>query len=291
MALPQPPAPQTATCYRHPGREAGRRCTRCGKWACSECLVQATVGSHCVECARAERPTVSTRARYWNARQPTLVTYALIALNVAVFLYVAIADPDTVGGSTRLSADNPQVDLGLAANALAQGASEYYRLLSAGFLHFGFLHLAVNMLLLFQLGQLLEPAIGRLRFTLLYVAALLAGSAGALFLSDPRSLTGGASGAVFGLMGAAFVGLRNRGVNPFSTGLGTALVLNLVFTFAIPGISVGGHLGGLVGGAAAGWVLLAPHHVRVPKWASYATPVAVIVAAIVLSVLAVGVKT
>ena len=83
MALPQPPVPQVATCYRHPDREAGRRCTRCGKWACSECLVQASVGSHCVDCARAERPNVTTRARYWNARQPTLITYALIALNLA----------------------------------------------------------------------------------------------------------------------------------------------------------------------------------------------------------------
>jgi membrane associated rhomboid family serine protease len=291
MALPQPPVPQVATCYRHPDREAGRRCTRCGKWACSDCLVQASVGSHCLECAKAERPAVATRARYWSARQPTLVTYALIALNVAVFAYVGISDPDTIGGSERLTPDNPQVDLGLAANALADGSSQYYRLVTAGFLHFGILHIALNMLLLFQLGQLLEPAIGRVRFGLLYFAALLAGSAGALFLTDPRSLTGGASGAVFGLMGAAFVGLRNRGVNPFSTGLGTALVLNLVFTFAIPGISVGGHLGGLLGGAVAGWVILAPHHVRLPKWASYATPAAVIVASILLSVVAVGVKT
>jgi membrane associated rhomboid family serine protease len=253
--------------------------------------VQASVGSHCVDCARAERPNVTTRARYWNARQPTLVTYALIALNLAAFVYVGISDPGTIGGSARLTSDNPQVDLGLAANALAQGSSEYYRLVSAGFLHFGILHIALNMLLLFQLGQLLEPAIGRVRFGLLYFAALLAGSAGALFLSDPRSLTGGASGAVFGLMGAAFVGLRNRGVNPFSTGLGTALVLNLVFTFAIPGISVGGHLGGLAGGAIAGWVVLAPQHVRLPKWASYAAPALVIVASLVLSVVAVGVKT
>ena len=291
MALPQPPMPQTATCYRHPNREAGRRCTRCGKWACTDCLVQASVGSHCLECAKAERPDVATRARYWSARQPTLVTYTLIALNVAVFAYVALADSSTLGGRTRLTPDNPQIDLGLAANALAQGASEYYRLVTSGFLHFGILHLALNMLLLFQLGQLLEPAIGRVRFALLYFAALLAGSAGALLLSDPRSLTGGASGAVFGLMGAAFVGMRNRGVNPFSSGLGAVLVMNLIFTIAIPGISIGGHLGGLLGGAIAGWVILAPHHVRLPTWASYAVPVGVIVASVLLSVVAVAVKT
>ena len=99
--------------------------------------------------------------------------------------------------------------------------------MTSGFLHFGIIHLAFNMLLLFQLGNLLEPAIGRVRFALLYFAALLAGSAGALILS-PNALSGGASGAVFGLMAAAFVGLRNRGVNPFSTGIGSVLVINLV---------------------------------------------------------------
>ena len=286
MALPQPPMPQTATCYRHPNREAGRRCTRCGKWACTDCLVQAQVGSHCLECAKAERPDVATRARYWNARQPTLVTYTLIAINVAVFVYVAIADSSTFSGRTRITPDNPQLDLGLAANALAQGASEYYRLVTSGFLHFGILHLALNMLLLFQLGQLLEPAIGRVRFALLYFAALLAGSAGALVI-EQGGLVGGASGAVFGLMGAAFVGMRNRGVNPFSTGLGTVLLLNLLFTFTISGISIGGHIGGILGGAAAGWVVLAPLHKRVPVWATYAAPVAVIVISLLVSVIVV----
>ena len=99
MALPQPPVPQTATCYRHPDREAGRRCTRCGKWACTDCLVQASVGSHCLDCAKAERPDVATRARYWNARQPTLVTYVLMALNVAVFVWLVAPGP--VGARQR----------------------------------------------------------------------------------------------------------------------------------------------------------------------------------------------
>jgi membrane associated rhomboid family serine protease len=131
---------------------------------------------------------------------------------------------------------------------------------------------------------LLEPAIGRVRFALLYFAALLAGSAGALLVT-PGSLSGGASGAVFGLMAAAFVGLRNRGVNPFSTGIGTVLVINLILTFALPGISIGAHIGGIVGGAAAGWVIMAPHHRPVPKWATYATPVAVMVASVLVSVI------
>ena len=129
--------------------------------------------------------------------------------------------------------------------------------MTSGFVHFGIIHFAFNMLLLFQLGQLLEPAIGRIRFGLLYFAALLCGSAGALLL-QPNSLHGGASGAVFGLMGAAFVGMRNRGVNPFSSGLGATLMINLVITFAIPGISIGGHIGGIIGGAIGGYAVLAP---------------------------------
>ena len=129
------------------------------------------------------------------------------------------------------------------------------------------------MLLLFQLGQLLEPAIGRVRFALLYFGALLAGSAGVLLL-EPNAIAGGASGAVFGLMGAAFIGLRNRGVNPFSTGLGTVLLLNLLLTFTIPGIAIGAHVGGIIGGAIAGWVVFAPPYRTMPKWVTYAAPIA-----------------
>jgi membrane associated rhomboid family serine protease len=280
MALPQPPMPQTATCYRHPGREAGRRCTRCGRPACTECLVQASVGSHCVECAKLDRPDVQTRARYWSARQPTLVTYTIIALNIAVFIWLVIQDTSAFMSS---NATRGEFDLGLAKPYLTENG-EWYRLVSSGFLHFGVIHIAFNMLLLFQLGHLLEPAIGRVRFGLLYFAALLAGSAGALIMS-PNSLSGGASGAVFGLMAAAFVGLRNRGVNPFSTGIGTVLVINLLLTFTLPGISIGAHVGGIVGGVLAGWVIMAPHHRQVPKWASYATPIAVMVVSVLVSVI------
>jgi membrane associated rhomboid family serine protease len=282
MALPQPPTSTTSTCFRHPGREAWRRCTRCGRPACSECLVQAQVGSHCVECAKQARPDVRTRTRYWTARQPTLVTYTLIALNLAVFAWVAFEDPDSL---TSNSLTRGQADLVLFKPLLAQG--EWYRLVTAGFVHFGIIHIALNMWLLFQLGQLLEPAIGRIRFALLYFAALLTGSAGALIM-QPNDFHGGASGAVFGLMGAAFVGLRHRGVNPLSTGLGTVLVLNLIFTFTIPGISIGGHIGGIIGGAVAGWVVLAPNYKGVPPWATYVAPVVVMAASVIVSVLVVG---
>jgi membrane associated rhomboid family serine protease len=115
----------------------------------------------------------------------------------------------------------------------------------------------MNMLLLWQLGQLLEPSMGRTKFTALYFIAMVGGAIGALVV-EPNGLTGGASGAVFGLMAAAAVGLKQRGINPMQTGIGSTLILNLLITFAIPGISIGGHIGGALTGAAVGYVLLKP---------------------------------
>lgn len=240
--------------------------------------MQANVGSHCVECAKATKAPIATRARYWNARQPTLVTFALMAINLAVFVALGIQDPDSIVG--RGNVTEGQFDLGLNEVFIERG--EWYRVVTSGFVHFGIIHVAFNMLLLFQLGQLLEPALGRVRFGLLYVAGLLGGSAGVLLIPSDR-ITAGASGAVFGLMGAAFVGMRNRGINPFSTGLGTTLLLNLLITFSIPGISIGGHLGGVVAGAAAGWVVLSPPWKGVPKWATYGAPAGVMVVALAVS--------
>ncbi len=265
MSLPPPPV--LAHCYRHPDRETGRSCTRCGKSACGDCLVQVSIGSHCLDCIKAARPDVKTRAKFWNARQPTLVAYALIGINVAVYLWTA-------------SSRQNEVKLALYKPFLQEG--EYYRLVSSGFLHYGLFHIGMNMLLLFQLGQLLEPAIGRVRFALLYFASLLGGSFGALLL-QPNGLHGGASGAVFGLMAAAAIGLHRRGVNVFKTGIGTILVLNLVITFTIPGISVGGHLGGAIAGAICGFVMLAPRHAVLPSWASYATPIALAIVSVMAS--------
>jgi membrane associated rhomboid family serine protease len=230
-----------------------------------------SVGSHCVDCVKAARPDVKTRARFWNARHPTLVTYVLIVINAAVYLWTA-------------SSPRNEIRIALAEPFIQNG--EYYRLITSGFLHFGLFHIGMNMLLLFQLGQLLEPAIGRVRFALLYFASLLAGSFGAL-LMQPNGLTGGASGAVFGLMAAAAVGLHRR-VNIFQSGIGTVLILNLVITFTIPNISVGGHLGGATAGAITGFVVLAPPYNTLPKWASYAAPVVVMVVSVIGSLVVSG---
>ncbi len=284
MSLPPPPPPiatdsGAAVCYRHPKRETGRRCTRCGRPACSDCLVQAAVGSHCLDCAKAARPDVRTRARFWNARQPAMVTMAIITVNLAVFVYAAIRDPASIAGSVT------QVHIDLALNEqLVSLNGEWYRLITSGFLHYGIIHLAFNMYLLYLLGQMLEPTLGRVRFSLVYVASLIGGSAGVLLL-EPNALTAGASGAVFGLMGLAFVGSYLHGANPLNTSIGTLLMINLFLTFMLRDrISVGGHLGGAAAGALCALVVMAPRHKGVPVWATYVFPLVVISIGIVISV-------
>lgn len=262
------PPPILEYCTRHPDVATGRHCTRCGRPACHQCLTQVDIGSHCADCIRSARPAASERLRFWNAAQPVLVTRTIIVINLALFLWVAMGkNVMTTSGIIN----GHELDMALAQSFINNG--EWYRLISSGFLHFGILHVGMNMFLLWQLGQLLEPALGRSRFALLYFAAMLGGSAGALALS-PNAITGGASGAVFGLMAASAVGLHQRGVNPMRTGIGATLMLNLLITFAIPGISVGGHLGGAVMGAAVGYAMLEPRWARTAPFIAWAAPFA-----------------
>jgi membrane associated rhomboid family serine protease len=166
---------------------------------------------------------------------------------------------------------------------------EWYRLITSGFLHFGILHIAMNMYMLFQLGKLLEPPLGRLRYGLLYFACLLGGSLGVLVLEGSSTgLHGGASGAVFGLMGAAAIGMQRRGINIFQTGLGATLMINLLLTFTIPGISIGGHIGGIVMGAICGSIMLPPPHQKQPPWLGYVVPTIAIIGSVIASVIVVG---
>ena len=224
----------------------------------------------------------------------TPVTYTIMGLNVAVFLLMVLADSRTLGGNVT----EAHYNLGLNKTILGGGVPnwsgtayvpdhQWYRLVTAGFIHFGVLHIAMNMFLLFQLGKLLERALGPTKLVLMYVASLLAGSLGVLLL-DSGGISGGASGAVFGLMAGAAVGLHRRGVNVFSTGIGTTLLLNLVLTFTISGISKGGHVGGAIGGAICGYIMLAPNWRPVPKWVAYATPAAIAIASVVGSIIVVG---
>lgn len=185
--------------------------------------------------------------RRWNATSGPLVTTAIVALNGVVFLLTA-ATGGALGRGGSL-----QERLALFGPAVAHG--EWYRLFTSGFVHYGVIHIAFNMLLLYRFGAMLEPALGRVRFVGLFIVSLLGGSFGAILLS-PNAFTAGASGAVFGLVGAVAVGMRQRGINVWQSGVGGLIVINLVFTFLIPGISVGGHLGGLATGSAAGAIML-----------------------------------
>jgi membrane associated rhomboid family serine protease len=177
-------------------------------------------------------------------------TAVLIAINVILYL-VEIA-----GGSGGINNPTGRIvfDLGLFGPFVAEG--EWYRLITSGFLHANLLHIGFNMLLLYFLGRLLEPALGTVRFVAVYFACLLAGSFGALVL-DPNALTLGASGAIFGLAGATFVIARGRGMDAIAGEIGFLIVFNLIFSFAAANISVGGHLGGLVAGVICGLAIVA----------------------------------
>jgi membrane associated rhomboid family serine protease len=190
--------------------------------------------------------------------EPAL-TYLLIGINVLVFIGGALGGASTTGGSFGGS---PLLDNGAVSQATISDG-EYWRLLTAGFLHAGLFHLLFNMFALYVLGTMLEPAMGRLRFGLVYFVSLLAGSFGAI-LVEPNAPTVGASGAIFGLMGAALIVLRHHGISFAESGLAVWLGLNLLITFTVSNISVGGHIGGLIGGTVAALVLVElPKHVRV----------------------------
>jgi membrane associated rhomboid family serine protease len=190
------------------------------------------------------------RATAGIAPDMPVVTYALIAICVILELGL-IAGGATIGGSTLGSSWIARQGV-LFGPAVAAG--DYWRLLSAGFLHAGVIHLGFNMLILWQLGTMLEVGIGRARFAVIFLVSVVCGSLGVLLIS-PNEVTVGASGGVFGLMGAAVVVLRNRGIDPMASGLPMWIGINLLITFAVPGISIGGHLGGLAGGALAALVI------------------------------------
>lgn len=265
-------------CYRHSDRETGVACSSCGRAICPDCMTTTSVGMRCPECARETTPVRTARTLHADP----VVTYVLIGVNVVVALG-ALLSGSGLGGFGA----SPLVALG-GVSGPDVAAGEWWRLLTAGFLHGGALHLAFNMYALYILGGLLEPAIGRLRFALIYVVSLLAGSFGAILLS-PNALTVGASGAIFGLAGATFIVMRARGVNPMESGLGVFLLLNLGITFLVPGISIGGHIGGLVGGGLAALALFELRdRLRAPASVSTGLVVALGVLAVVASVLVSG---
>jgi membrane associated rhomboid family serine protease len=244
----------TQTCYRHPSRETGVSCSSCGRPICPDCMTPTPVGMRCPECA-SQRTRVHTLRS--TAVQPR-VTFTLIAINVLAFL--STGQFSVANGSSSDTLFYRGELYGPAIHVQHQ----YYRLLTAGFLHLNVLHIASNMYVLYVLGIILEPAIGSRRFALIYFVSLLAGSFGAL-VATPHGTTVGASGAVFGIAGAFAVELRARGVNPLTSGIGIFIILNLVLSFTLSGISIGGHIGGLLAGALCAVILQGSDRRRVPR--------------------------
>jgi membrane associated rhomboid family serine protease len=236
-----------ATCYRHPSRETGVACSNCGKPICPDCMTSTPVGMRCPDCAGQRQRVQTMRSLHVDP----IVTYVLIGINVLMFLGSGAGGGLLTGGGSggsRIFDDfalwGPAIDVN----------QEYWRLITGGFLHSGILHIGFNMYILYWLGTMLEPSLGHARFAALYFASLLAGSFGALLL-EPNAFTVGASGAVFGLMGAAFVLQRARGIDPMQSGIGPVILFNLVLGFVIPNVSIGGHIGGLVGGALCAFAM------------------------------------
>jgi membrane associated rhomboid family serine protease len=214
-------------------------------------MVYTPVGIKCAEHAGVARGAVKVAKgaqRFSYEGQGRLLTKTLIGANVAIFLFQLASG----GGTLGYAGGGITEQFDLYAPAVADG--EWYRLLTAAFLHAGLLHLGLNMLFLWWIGGPMEEAIGRGRFALIYVVSGLAGSAGALFFghyelfgTSPGTHTVGASGALFGILGAAFIFERQR-LYVLGGGALSIIVLNLAFGFVVAGVSIGGHVGGLIGG-------------------------------------------
>ncbi|MQY23039.1 rhomboid family intramembrane serine protease [Nocardia macrotermitis] len=253
---PQPPAP---TCFRHQDRTTGLACTRCGRPACPECLRQAAVGQQCVECvSQGQREVRQARTAVGGpvaTRPVPYVTYVLIALNVAVFAFTAFQAHSVAANQYSTLFE----DWVLWPVGVARG--QWIRVVGGAFLHYGPLHLAVNMFALYMLGRDAETVLGRWRYLTIYLISLFGGAAAVMWLA-PHDATAGASGAIFGLFGALTVVLLRLRRSP--TQMLVVIGINLIISISVPGISLWGHLGGLAAGTLATVGLLyGPQWVRV----------------------------
>ena len=217
-------------------------------------MSQASVGFHCPDCSR----TGKQRVIRGPVEFDPIVAKTLIGLNLVAFVGAGLWGRNLMGLGNK-----PVEELGLFGPFVDDG--EIHRLITSAFLHDGLMHLAFNMWALWVIGPILERAFGRSRFIGIYTVSLLGGSFGAL-LVEPRAFTVGASGAIFGMFGAMAVTQKAVGQSVWDGGIGPILALNLFLTFAIPFISVGGHVGGLVAGAATGAVTISMIRAKQAGW-------------------------
>ncbi|MET9910924.1 rhomboid family intramembrane serine protease [Streptomyces sp. NPDC006476] len=272
-------------CYRHPDRETGIRCTRCERPICPECMVNASVGFQCPECARGDsgtgHPPAAARPRTIAggsvAADPRLLTKILVGINAAVFIAVHVR-PSLLDHLVLIGEWPP------APYHATQGvaAGEWYRLVTSMFAHQELWHIAFNMLSLWWLGGPLEAALGRARYLAVYFASGLAGSALAYLVGSPTTATLGASGAIFGLFGATAVLMRrlNYDMRPILA----LLAINLVITFGWGGISWQAHIGGLVAGVITGYGMVHASR-RHRALVQYGTCALVLVVVVVLTLI------
>ena len=268
-------------CYRHPDRPTGIACTRCGRPICPECMVPASVGFQCPDCVREGNASVRrvrggglrAAGRRWGPG-----TLTLIAINVAMFVITAIS-ATTVGNSPLDNYASP-VFSALDQVPVEVRLGDWWRPLTAAFLHVGLVHLALNMLAVLVFGSELERQLGRARFLALYLLSALGGAAAIQLLGDPAGPVAGASTAVYGLLGALGVLMLARKQD--LRGLITLLVLNIVISF-LPGISLLGHLGGLVTGALTAAILVVTRRRPQAQWIALGS-LAVLLLAVVLTV-------
>jgi membrane associated rhomboid family serine protease len=236
---------QATTCYRHPKVETGLSCSNCERPICTDCLVQGPVGHRCPECAgvpTGPRKTARTVQRAGERAPVGIVTTILIAINVVVFVGQMIGGG--IGGT-----DGTLFQKGALYGPLVADG-EWWRMITSAFLHGGLIHLAFNMLFLWWFGRRLEAYVGPARYLGIYLVSALAGAAGAL-LVEPNVPTVGASGAVFGILGAGLVLERGKGIAIFGGQALFLIVVNLALSFVLSNVSVGGHIGGAIGGALA----------------------------------------
>jgi membrane associated rhomboid family serine protease len=261
--MSESPVTDAPVCYRHPSKQTFVRCTRCERPICPECMNEASVGHQCPECvaagARGQRP-VRTAFGGSAAGRGGVVTRTLIGVNVLILVLSFVTGGSAaIGGGGwggLLGGNTPLTNkLAIISSPALYAADpwQYYRLFTAMFVHYGLLHLLVNMYVLWILGRDLERALGPVRFTAIYLLAGLGGNVAAYLFSAPGTATAGASTAIFGLMGAILVILRRLklSVAPILP----TIVINVIFTLTISNISIAGHLGGLVAGAATAAVI------------------------------------
>ncbi|MCK2214371.1 rhomboid family intramembrane serine protease [Actinomadura sp. ATCC 31491] len=233
---PEQPAEAVPTCYRHPDKETWVRCQRCERPICPDCMRDAAVGFQCPECvAEGNRGIRQARSTFGgNVVRTPIVTYAILVINVLVF------------GAQYVTGDRITGELAMWPAGVALG-DQYYRLITAAFVHGGVMHILFNSWALYVVGPYLERAFGHARYVALYLISALGGSVLGLWLDPLTQPTVGASGAIFGLFGAVFV--VGRRLNLDVRGIAVLIVINLVLTFVVSGISWTGHVGGLITGS------------------------------------------